>query len=62
MELQTGLNGEVTCERYWDCECDNNYIHPKTEPICFICGCNADNMPDSLVVEVAEVAYQGELI
>ena len=39
---------------YWDCECEQNYIHPKTEAGCSVCGMNEleDGMPDSHVLEV----------
>jgi len=39
-------------EKYWDCECEENYIHPKTQPKCNICGAVADEQPDSRVDEV----------
>ncbi len=41
-----------TTEEYWDCECEYNYIHPKTQKSCPICGAMADEQPDSIVDEV----------
>jgi len=45
---------QSTTPKYWDCDCDDNYIHPKTEQVCKTCG--ADNSmadyPDSLIEEV----------
>ena len=40
---------------YWDCDCAENYIHPKTEMACKVCGGvePEDAMPDSHVAEVA---------
>ncbi len=37
----------VTIEDYWDCECDDNYIHPKTQTICFSCDTLRNESPDS---------------
>ena len=44
--------GVRTTDKYWDCECDNNYIHPKSQFRCDICGATSDACPDSHVVEV----------
>lgn len=45
----------ITTERYWDCNCKTNYIHPKSEEGCSRCGAywqnNADQ-PDSRVDEL----------
>lgn len=38
--------------RYWDCECENHYIHPKTVETCAICGAEQDEQPDSIAQEV----------
>ena len=41
---------------YWDCECEKDYIHPKTQDSCARCGMAEikDCMPDSHVAEVAK--------
>lgn len=41
-----------TTEKYWDCECEKNYIHPKSQKVCFICNTVATDQPDSRVEEV----------
>lgn len=42
----------VTTEKYWDCECLERYIHPKSQKTCFKCCTSADEQPDSRVIEV----------
>lgn len=39
---------------YWDCECKDNFIHPKHERICVVCGSIPDEQPDSQVNEVKD--------
>ena len=41
-----------TTEAYWDCECPENYIHPKSEDKCPKCGRTSDEQPDAIVSEV----------
>ncbi len=41
-----------TTEKYWDCECIQNYIHLKSKTECLICGARHDEQPDSRVNEV----------
>lgn len=41
-----------TTEEYWDCECVDNFIHPKSEPVCVRCGRVAEEQPDSITSEV----------
>ena len=39
--------------RFWDCECDDNYIHYRTSfPVCDKCGTEQDDQPDSRILEV----------
>jgi len=38
--------------RYWDCECKHDYIHPKTVETCEICEAEQDEQPDSIAQEV----------
>lgn len=47
-----------TVDTHWDCECQHNYIHPKSESVCAVCGAEADDMPDSHENEV--LIYQGK--
>lgn len=48
MTSQEGL----TNPDYWDCECSNYYIHPKSCDRCKFCGQFAEDSPDSHSVEV----------
>lgn len=41
-----------TTQEYWDCECKENYIHPKSQNKCFLCRTSADERPDSRIIEV----------
>ena len=41
-----------TTEDFWDCECEENYIHSKAEYKCDKCGFLHHEMPDSRVNEV----------
>ena len=48
----TGRTGE-TDPRFWDCECENDYIHKKSKTTtCDRCGSDADSGPDSMVNEL----------
>lgn len=38
--------------RFWDCECEANYIHPKSTAICPRCGAVREERPDSRINEV----------
>ena len=52
--FNSGTVGEViTDERYWDCECDENYIHKKSIELDWnVCGYEADDSPDSRPNEI----------
>lgn len=50
-------NSIQTTEKYWDCECEKDYIHPKTQDKCTICGALAEEQPDSRVNEVLEQGF-----
>lgn len=55
-------NSVLTTEKYWDCECEKNYIHPKTQnrchiDRCHICGAIAEEQPDSRVNEVLKQGF-----
>ena len=42
-----------TDPRYWDCECDNNYIHKKLESLsCPVCKMTEDECSDSRPNEI----------
>ena len=46
------VNQFSTTEYFWDCECEENYIHPKSVLVCPRCGAISDERPDSLTNEV----------
>lgn len=50
-------NDVKTTEKYWDCECKYNFIHPKTQIQCNICGALAEERPDSRVNEVLTLGF-----
>lgn len=37
----------LTIPTHWECACDENWVHPKSEPTCPRCGFNADESPDA---------------
>ena len=39
---------------FWDCECDEHYIHPGKYKKCPKCGARRDEMPDSRQNEIDE--------
>lgn len=51
----------LTDPRYWDCECEKNYIHQKSVAQCAYCGFSAVKMPDSRVLEIEEALRSGTL-
>ncbi len=45
-----------TNPNFWDCECDTNYIHNKSEKThCSICDCYEEDQPDSMENEVNQM-------
>ena len=38
--------------RFWDCECEADYIHPKSVSACPRCGAVREERPDSRINEV----------
>ena len=43
---------EITTDNYWDCSCETNYIHPKSQDFCSKCGAISYLQPDSIKSEV----------
>ena len=41
-----------TTSLFWDCQCEENYIHSLTEESCFACGATREEAPDARVNEV----------
>jgi hypothetical protein len=48
---------EVTTPEYWDCECEENYIHPKSQKKCHICNTFSKDQPDSRISEVIDSGF-----
>lgn len=46
------VNQFPTTEQFWDCECEVNYIHPKSVLVCPRCKAQRDERPDSRMNEV----------
>lgn len=44
-------NPETTPE-YWDCECEEEYIHPAGQSCCTKCGAVREDCPDSRLAEI----------
>lgn len=44
--------GPKTVEGYWDCECNQAYIWPKSVKACPRCQCVPDEQPDAIREEV----------
>jgi len=56
VNLEKLLNaGSRTTSLFWDCECEENYIHPKDDALCPRCNTYRDDQPDSMVSEVARM-------
>lgn len=49
----------ATSQLFWDCECDEHYIHPASEAECYACMARRDESPDSRVDEIQR--YSDEL-
>lgn len=47
----------ATTPTYWDCECETDYVHPKTEEMCGRCGAVAEESPDARISEVATYGF-----
>lgn len=45
-------------DRFWDCECVDNYIRSDKEHQCSRCGATQDEQPYSLVEEVAPLIHE----
>ena len=52
IEVNEITNDGTTTPEFWDCECETNYIHSKTIPMCEACGTTSDEQPDSRLYEL----------
>ncbi len=59
VELKKVLEGQgiLTTNKYWDCECKENYIHPKSQEACVKCCTKASEQPDSRISEVLSEVF-----
>jgi hypothetical protein len=45
--------GELVIDmRFWDCECEKQYIHSKNTPSCLRCGAKHEDQPDARANEI----------
>lgn len=49
------LGDIVLTSEYWDCECEENYIHVHSEEKCLVCGAFRVDQPLSRINEVIAV-------
>lgn len=54
-------NSIMTTAHFWDCECDTNYIHPRTVDTCAMCNVSQDDKPDSRIDDVVIAKLKGEI-
>jgi hypothetical protein len=48
----------ITTIQYWDCECETDYIHPRSQDNCEKCKATREDSPDSRVLEVYEAKLE----
>jgi hypothetical protein len=53
--------GFYTTPLFWDCECEEDYIHPATQEVCLACNTRREDAPDARVDEVFRYAYEFRL-
>jgi len=41
-----------TTPLFWDCDCEENYIHPASEAVCFACNTRRENACDARMSEI----------
>lgn len=51
-----------TTPDYWDCECKQRYIHPKTESRCAVCEAIEEHQPDSIIREVLQARLELKIV
>jgi hypothetical protein len=47
-----GRDTFYTTSLFWDCECEEMYIHPAFQDECILCGTRREDQPDARVDEV----------
>lgn len=60
---ETHQNG-VTTPNYWECECDDKYIHSKegNDLMCFKCNSNEEDQADARLHDVLHNMINGEYL
>ncbi len=53
--------GFFTTSLFWDCQCEDEYIHPYSQVECPVCGARREQAPDSHVDEVICQALEWQL-
>lgn len=53
--LASEVMNAKAADMYWDCNCDENYIHPKAEETCTVCGAHQEEQPDSREFEINKI-------
>ena len=46
------VGGIMLALDYWDCECEDDYIHPNSVKACGVCGSEQEDQPSSRADEV----------
>ena len=54
IEVNEITNDGTTTPAFWDCECETNYVHSKTIPMCGACDTTSDEQPDSRLYELPD--------
>ena len=53
----------ITTPNYWECECEDKYIHDKDDAtMCFKCNSNEDDSPDARLHDVLVNMRDGEYL
>ena len=50
-----------TTPLFWDCNCEEEYIHPATQEVCLACNTHREDGPDARVDEIFRHAYEFNL-
>ena len=50
-----------TTPLFWDCNCEDAFIHPVTQEVCFACNTHREDAPDARVNEIFAHAYEFSL-
>ncbi len=62
LEKHEGKSGVFyTTPLFWDCECEEEYIHPAFEEFCPHCNSRREDAPDARVSEIFSHVYEFRL-